>query len=216
MGSLPVVELRQYTMVPGRLDEFLAIFEGKLIGPQAEWGATVLGIFRDRNRPDHFVWLRGFTDMAARLRALEGFYGSPLWKEHRDAVNATLVDNDNVLLLRALGDGLSLAPATPGGPPGLVVASLHALSEPADEALARRLAAEAAAALGPAIRGCFITELAKNDFPRLPVREKESFFVWIAAFPTEAAYADWTSTRGARAPGAERLELLPTDPSPLR
>src|SRR5262249_30404874 len=89
MASLPGVELRQYTMVPGRLDEFLAIFERKLIGPQADWGAPVLGIFRDRNRPDFFVWLRGFADMAARLRALEGFYNSPLWKEHREAVNAT-------------------------------------------------------------------------------------------------------------------------------
>jgi len=216
MPSLPIVELRQYTMVPGRLDEFLAIFESKLTAPQDEWGAHVLGTFRDRNRPDFFVWLRGFTDMAARLRALEGFYGSPLWKEHRDAVNATLVDNDNVLLLRALGDGLSLAPAAPAGPPGLVVASLHALPGPADKALAGRLADESAAALGPALRGTFITELAKNDFPRLPVRDKESFFVWIAAFPTAAAYADWKSTRGAAAPGSERLELTPTPASPLR
>jgi hypothetical protein len=214
MASLPIVELRQYTMVPGRLDEFLAIFESKLTGPQAEWGAPVLGIFRDRNRPDFFVWLRGFADMAARLRALEGFYGSPLWKEHRDAVNATLVDNDNVLLLRALGDGLSLQPS--GGAAGLVVASLHALAEPADEATARRLAAESAAALGPALRGTFVTELAKNDFPRLPVRDKEYFFVWVAAFPDAAAYSDWQSTRGDRAPGAERLELVPTEHSPLR
>src|SRR5262249_39381133 len=127
-----------------------------------------------------------------------------------------LVDNDNVLLLRALGDGLSLAPAAPLGPPGLVVASLHALPEPADEALARRLADESAAALGSALRGCFISELAKNDFPRLPVRDQEYFFVWVAAFPGAAAYADWKSTRGDRAPGAERLELLPTEHSPLR
>jgi hypothetical protein len=154
--------------------------------------------------------------MAARLRALEGFYGSSLWKEHRDAVNATLVDNDNVLLLHALGAGLSLTPAAPGGAPGLVVASLHALPEPADEATARRLQAESSAALGSALRGCFITELARNDFPRLPVREKEFFFVWVAAFPDAAAYTEWRSMRGDRAPGAERLELLPTANSPLR
>src|SRR5215470_613882 len=117
--SSRVVELRQYAMVPGRLDEFLSIFESELIEPQEDWGAHVLGTFRDRNRPDFFVWLRGFADMAARLRALEGFYGSPLWKSRRDAVNATLVDNDNVLLLRALGDGLSIRPS--GSAPGLVV-----------------------------------------------------------------------------------------------
>ncbi len=60
----------------------------------------VIGLFRDLDDPDRFVWLRGFPDMAARLAALETFYNSDLWWSHRDAVNATLVDSDDVLLLR--------------------------------------------------------------------------------------------------------------------
>src|SRR5262249_53624296 len=129
MPSTPIVELRQYAMVPGRVDEFLSIFESELIEPQEDWGAHVLGIFRDRNRPDFVVWLRGFAAMAARPRALGVFYGSPLWKSRREAVNATLVDNDNVLLPHAVRDGLSLEPS--GAAPGLVVVSMRSLSAPA-------------------------------------------------------------------------------------
>ena len=34
----------------------------------------VIGQFTDLDRPDHFVWLRGFADMAARRAGLESFY----------------------------------------------------------------------------------------------------------------------------------------------
>ena len=39
----------------------------------------VIGTFTDLDRPDRFVWLRGFADMAARRAGLESFYGGPVW-----------------------------------------------------------------------------------------------------------------------------------------
>ncbi len=70
----------------------------------------VIGQFHDSEDPDRFVWLRGFSDMPSRGQALEAFYGGPVWKAHRDAANATIVDSDNVLLLRParLTSGFSL------------------------------------------------------------------------------------------------------------
>ena len=75
----------------------------------------VIGQFRDLDDPDRFVWLRGFTDMEARTRALEAFYGGPVWKEHGPAANATMVDHTNVLLLKPAGrtGRLPLRPAPP-------------------------------------------------------------------------------------------------------
>ena len=61
---------------------------------------TVIGTFRDVDNPDRFVWLCGFTEMATRAQALQEFYGGPVWKAHREAANATMIDSDNVLLLR--------------------------------------------------------------------------------------------------------------------
>ena len=40
--------------------------------------------------------------MRARRRALEAFSGGLVWKEHASAANATMIDSDNVLLLRPL------------------------------------------------------------------------------------------------------------------
>ena len=49
---------------------------------QEEAGMSLLGLFRDLDRPDHFVWLRGFRDMDSRHDALTAFYSGPVWKEH--------------------------------------------------------------------------------------------------------------------------------------
>jgi hypothetical protein len=110
----PVVELRQYTLKPGQRDVLIDLFEREFIESQEATGMRVIGTFRDVNNPDRFVWLRGFSDMAARAQALQEFYGGPVWKAHREAANATMIDSDNVLLLRPARSnaGFSLADVT--------------------------------------------------------------------------------------------------------
>ncbi|MEU0397925.1 hypothetical protein ABZ208_35265 [Streptomyces sp. NPDC006208] len=41
--------------------------------------------------------------MTRRRRSLEAFYTGPVWRKHRDAANATMIDSDDVLLLRSPG-----------------------------------------------------------------------------------------------------------------
>jgi NIPSNAP protein len=96
----PIMELRQYTLHPGQRDVLIELFERAFIEAQEAVGATVIGQFRELEDPNRFVWLRGFPDMEKRLAALQAFYGGPVWQEYRDVANATLVDSDNVLLLR--------------------------------------------------------------------------------------------------------------------
>ena len=48
-------------------------------------------------RPGPVVWLRAFPDLARRAPALAAFYGGPVWAEHREAANATMIDSENVL-----------------------------------------------------------------------------------------------------------------------
>ena len=101
----PIVELRQYTLHPGKRDVLIDLFDREFVEPQEALGMKIIGQFRDVDNPDRFVWLRGFSDMSLRARALSDFYGGAVWKAHRDAANATMIDSDNVLLLR---------PAPPG------------------------------------------------------------------------------------------------------
>ncbi len=66
LHASPVVELRQYTLKPGRREALIGIFDGHLIEDQEAAGMTIIGQFRDLDRPDMFVWLRGFDGMEAR------------------------------------------------------------------------------------------------------------------------------------------------------
>lgn len=195
-----MIELRRYALHPGAREALIELFESALVEPQEAAGMQVLGQFRDLDDPDAFVWLRGCRDMATRARALGAFYGGPVWREHRDAANATMIDSDNVLLLRPLepSAGLRLDPGRrppPGAtvPPGLVVATICPLAASAGAAFADFFARDVEPMLregGADIVATFATERSPNDFPALPVREGEEVFVWLARFADQAAHAD--------------------------
>jgi len=194
----PIVELRQYTLHPGARDELIELFDREFVESQETLGIKVIGQFRTPDDPNRFIWLRGFPDMATRARALQNFYDGPVWKRHRDAANATMIDSDNVLMLRPArtGSGFALSSERPpvGSekiPNGLIVATIYHL----DESNAERLCSvfEQAFASGPAdvgasILAVFATETAPNNFPRLPIREGEQVLVCFTGFADEAAY----------------------------
>ena len=96
----PIAELRQYTLHPGKRDILIDLFDREFVETQEAVGIKVIGQFRDLDRADRFVWLRGFRNMTSRAKALTDFYSGPVWKAHREAANATMIDSDNVLLLR--------------------------------------------------------------------------------------------------------------------
>lgn len=213
----PVVELRQYTLHPGTRDVLVELFDREFVESQEAVGIRVLGQFRDLDDPNRFVWLRGFRDMSTRAGALAAFYGGQVWKEHRAAANATLIDWDDVLLLRPArpGSGFSLEsgdrppPGTTGIPPGLVVATICYLDEPAIE-FVDFFEREVEPALP--VLASFVTEPSANTYPRLPVREGENVFVWFSRFPDQAAHALAQTV----APRHEVLRLSPTAGSLLR
>lgn len=183
-----VVELRQYTLRPGQRERLVALFEREFIESQEALGITLPGQFRDLDDPDRFVWLRGFVDMETRAAALASFYDGPVWRAHREAANATMLDSDDVLLLRPTR-GFALAgqarPAHGGlAPAGLLSATLCPVPPGDAAALARAFDAQVRPVLeaaGVPVLAQFVTEPARNTFPRLPVREDECVFVWFAA-----------------------------------
>ncbi|MGZ5061679.1 MAG: NIPSNAP family protein [Usitatibacter sp.] len=183
-----VVELRQYTLHPGRRDTLIELFESRFAKEHEASGMRLHGEFRDADDPDRFVWIRGFPDMASRARSLDSFYGGAVWKREREAANATMVDSDNVLLLKpAGGEGFTLAKRMTS----LMVATIYLLHAPVDDAFARFFGeriAPAMTASGAAPVAQLRTEYAANDFPRLPVREGEHAFVWFAAFDGDDEY----------------------------
>ncbi|WP_214474859.1 NIPSNAP family protein [Mesorhizobium sp. dw_380] len=207
----PVVELRQYTLKSGKREKLIDLFDGRLIEGQEEAGMTIIGQFRDLDRPDMFVWLRGFDGMDARKDALATFYDGPIWAAHRDAANATMIDSDDVLLLKPAwsGAGFNLSgmeraalaigekPIRNRSMAGIVVIRIHHLRPGAETEFANRFEAEAAPmmkATGARLLAAFVTEHAENSFPRLPVRASENVFISVTGFEDAEAHARHEAT----------------------
>jgi len=214
----PVVELRQYELHSGQRETLIDLFEREFIESQETLGMTLIGPFRDLDRPNVFTWLRGSPDMPSRATSLGAFYGGPVWARHRDAANATMVSSDNVRLLRpapgttgfALGERESSGQTSGASRAGIIVATIYTLApDGASEfaALFVRMAAPVLRATGAAPIAMFETEASPNNFPRLPVREGERCFVWFARFADAAAYDRHVNTVTSDARWAR--EVLP-------
>jgi len=194
-----VFELRQYTLHPGQRDLLVNAFDDNFVEGQEAQGMRIIGQYRDLDDPDRFVWLRSFADMDARKTALTNFYSGPIWKAHGKAAAGTMVDSDNVLLLRPLrpdtafaaASTIALRPRGARGPgKGVLVASIVYVE--------RNTPAEFAAFFeqelkplwemqGAPVIAQMVSDHSPNTYPSLPVRERESVFVWFSLFPDQAA-----------------------------
>lgn len=215
-----VIELRQYTLHTGRRDTLIDLFEREFVDSQEAVGIRLLGQFRDLDDADRFVWLRGFADMAARGEALPAFYGGAVWAEHRSAANATMIDSDDVLLLRPAWEGAALPPQPRGGSAGrgLLRAVVLHLKAPADAQLLARC--RAAVAADARMQAWYVTEPAANNFPRLPLREAEPVLLALALFDTADDGEAWARDLDAslqpwQARPTQSLRLSPTPRSAL-
>jgi len=202
----PVVELRQYTLRPGQRDVLIDLFDREFVESQEADGMAIVGQFRDLDDPDRFTWVRGFASMPARARALASFYGGSAWKAHSAPANATMIDSDNVLLLRPATARSGFPPPAAARPPRRQAAAGHAPAAPSrvlvtlyyrdrpfDQAFADFFDRQARPVLigtGATPLACLQTEHAENTFPALPVRTGENVFAWFALFPDPARLDD--------------------------
>ena len=136
------------------------------------------------------------SSLASRAPALQVFYSGPVWKEHSAAANATMVDVDNVLLLRPADQGLRIE-HDPGRRPSV--------GAPEREELLTVTISPAGTAVDGHLLATFVTEHGRNEFPALPVRED-----------VDVVVALWASEPPGDLPaGTETLRLRPTPRSLL-
>jgi hypothetical protein len=232
-----VYELRQYTLHPATWDAFVRLFETELLDSQDAAGMHVLGQFRDVDRRDVFVWMRGFTDMQRRRDSLTAFYDGPVWAAHRDEANAMMIDSTDVLLLQPASAGHGLAERV-GPRPALSTSSagsaeIEVVICPLRPEDTSRYLDSHRHRLMPLLRrsgGHALPPLhslhAPNTFPRLPVREDEYVAVTLTRYADAAAAARLRGHRAYRAASddlealatgpVQRLHLIPTPRSALR
>jgi hypothetical protein len=219
-----VVELRQYTLKPGQRDVLIDIFDRHFVESQESVGMTVIGQFRDRRRADRFVWLRGFPDMDIRRKALEAFYEGPTWAQHKTDANDTMLDSNDVLLLKPARPetAFDMNPsrtAVTSQAHGLstVLAGIYQMPQPVDAALVSHFEQRVTPILranGVHIEGVFVTESARNTFTRLPVREGEHVLVWFGTVERRGTSPGWLEQLASVSPlHAQPVSLLDLEPT---
>jgi quinol monooxygenase YgiN len=188
-----VYELRRYRLRANKREALIELFEREFVETQIEAGMTLHGFYRDVNDPDAFVWSRSFSDMQCRANALASFYDGDVWKKWGSEANATMLNSDNVLLLKSAGLGSAF-----GGNyshRGIVTISICSLAPGREMGFAaewQNTVRPVLEAKGARIDASFVTERSPNSFPRLPVREGETVFVWVSTFPDEEHHSRYT------------------------
>jgi hypothetical protein len=231
-----VVDLRQYTLHPGRRDDLIDVFDTHFVEGQEQAGMHIVGQFRDLDEEDRFVWIRGFRDLPSRAEALNAFYYGPIWRAHSAAANATMIDSDNALLLKPVryGDGYpGLDTPRPDGPASSVIAgAVYHRGGPDDQFVEyfEDHVVPLLTATGAEVVAVFESLIAENNFPQLPLRD-DVVLAWFARFAGQAAYDDHRRRIAASpvwrervlpelvcrsAKPAQELRLAPTARSQLR
>jgi hypothetical protein len=183
-------ELRQYAMRPGGRDALVDLFRGSLVAEQQACAMAIGGVYGDADQPDRFVWFRGFSGNAARTAALEEFYLGPRWARHREAANATMIDSDDVVRLRPVGDHLPV----PDQHVALLVVRVNARSSLV------QIANQIVAGLGLTARAtalAWASDESPNGFPRLPIRSERLAVVGVGTLHGPDRDAALTELRNA-------------------
>ncbi|MEP7286558.1 MAG: hypothetical protein ABI947_12405 [Chloroflexota bacterium] len=199
--NIKTIEIRNYLLKSNLRERFIDYFEEHFIFSQQERGLGVLGQFSVIGNPDHFVWLRGFSDMQTRRNSLQEFYDGPVWGKYGPLANDMMLEWHNVHLVCPLTDiadltcGLSadivaadLAAGTMSPYLGIIAIDFfQALPGKRDELINKFRTQVVPAYESEAIqlRGYFVAEMGENTFSRLPVIQNEDEFVVITAYENE-------------------------------
>jgi hypothetical protein len=73
-------ELRQYKVLPGKMDEWVRLMEQEIIPFQVSKGMVITGSFRGETDSSIYVWLRRFESEAEREALYKAVYESDYWK----------------------------------------------------------------------------------------------------------------------------------------
>jgi len=99
-----IIEIRHYTLKPGRREEFIDFFERENRAALRDAGMLVFGPLRDLENPDKVHWMRAFSSLEEREKLKDGFYSGPVWHKDIEPIAMAMID-DYVADLTETTDG---------------------------------------------------------------------------------------------------------------
>lgn len=101
------LELRQYKIRPGKMEEWLAYMQEEIIPFQVSKGAVICGSFRGEEDDSVYVWIRRFESEADRERIYAAIYDSDHWKNTVSPRVGELIDREAINVQRITATRLS-------------------------------------------------------------------------------------------------------------
>ena len=74
-----IIEIRRYTLKPGRREDFIAYFEAVNRPALRDAGMKVFGPMRDTENKNIVHWMRAFETQEQRESTKNAFYDGPVW-----------------------------------------------------------------------------------------------------------------------------------------
>ena len=102
-------ELRQYTVRPGKMEQWLELMEGSIIPFQVSQGMVICGSFRGETDDSVYVWLRRFASEEQREAQYAAVYESDTWKNEIAPQVGDLIDREVIKVQRIVPTSLSTA-----------------------------------------------------------------------------------------------------------
>ena len=93
-------ELRQYKVLPGKLDEWVKIMEDEIIPFQIANGMVICGSFRGEEDESVYIWLRRFESEAQREELYKKVYESDYWKNEMAPRVSDYLDRSAAVITR--------------------------------------------------------------------------------------------------------------------
>lgn len=102
-------ELRQYKVLPGKMDAFVAMMETEIIPFQVANGMVITGSYRGETDSSIYVWMRRFESEAQRAAQYKAVYESAHWKSTLAPRIPELLDTSGIVFTRLMPTAISVA-----------------------------------------------------------------------------------------------------------
>ena len=101
-------ELRQYTIRPGKMSEWLEFMQNSIIPLQVSKGMVISASFQGEEDDSVYVWIRRFESEKQRVKLYADVYESDYWKNDVTPRVTELIDRDAINVQRLTATRLSI------------------------------------------------------------------------------------------------------------
>lgn len=102
-------ELRQYSILPGKMNDWIKFMEGEIIPFQVKKGMVITGSYRGEEDESVYVWTRRFESESERERLYTAVYESEKWKDYFAPRVTEFIDRSSVNVTRLIPTPKSVA-----------------------------------------------------------------------------------------------------------